>query len=144
MAQRTAPVPTVTVGFATEQRGHGVAYASILGADGSEGSLIRVGFRCRPLPALLGRDVGYAALDAIASELLRRGFRAISLRVDDPRLAMDLAERRPLPGALTIPYVKVRCTLNRFREAMVVATADRTTRDLTARARAEASLNVAA
>ncbi len=144
MAIRTAPHPVAIVGFAAERRGDGVAYASILEADGREGSLIRVGFRCRPLPALSGRDIAYAALEAIASDLLRRGYRAIELRADDPALAVDLADRRPVPGALTIPYVRLRCTLNRFREATFVSSADRITRDLTARARAEATLTVAA
>lgn len=144
MAVRTASSPMVTVGFAAERRGDGVAYASIPEAGGREGSLIRVGFRCRPLPALNGRDVAFAALEAIASDLFRRGYRSIALRVDDATLAADLADHRPVPGALTIPYVRLRCTLNRFREATLVAMADRTTRDLTARARAEATLTVAA
>lgn len=144
MAVRTTSAPVITVGFAAGRRGDGVAYASIAEADGREASLVRVVFRCRPLPALCGRDVAYSALEALASELVRCGRHAIDLRIDDPSLAMDLAEHRPVPGPLILPYVRLRCTLNRFREATVVAAADRTTRDLTARARAEASLNIAA
>lgn len=144
MAVRNAPISHVIVGFAAGRRGDGVVYASIPEADDGEGSLIRVDFRCRPLPALGGRDVAYAAVEALAAELLRRGHRAMTLHVDDPMLATDLADRRAVPGALTLPYVRLRCTLNRFREATVIAAADRTTRDLTARARAEATLTVAA
>ncbi|GAC1299598.1 MAG: hypothetical protein NVSMB19_04200 [Vulcanimicrobiaceae bacterium] len=134
---------SISVGFAAGGHGSGVAYASTE-ADGMEPALVRVAFRCRPLPALAGRDVAYAALESLASELLRRGRSAVELRVDDPALAADIAERRPLPASLTLPYVRLRCTLNRFREASVIAAADGTIRDLTARARVEASLDVAA
>lgn len=144
MAARIAFTPVTTIGYAAGRSGDGVAYASIAEADGPAASLIRVVFRCRPLPALCGRDVAYAALEALASEIVRRGCHVVEFRLDDPTLAADLAERRPVPSALTIPYVRLRCTLNRFREATVVVAADRTTRDLTARARAEASLNIAA
>jgi hypothetical protein len=95
-------------------------------------------------PALQGRDVAYAALGALATELLRRGVGSVALRTENAELVADLAERRAVPAALTVPYVKLRCTLNRFREASVTCGEDRATRDLTARARAEVCLNVAA
>lgn len=142
-ASTDVSVLTITVGFAVGQRGDGVAYASVSEADGREGSLVRVGFRCRPLPALRGRDVAYAALDAIATTILRRSS-AVVFRIDDAAIVADRTEHRPVPAALTIPYVRLGCTLNRFRAATLVAAADRATRDLTARARAEASLEVAA
>ncbi|GAC1306101.1 MAG: hypothetical protein NVS2B3_08000 [Vulcanimicrobiaceae bacterium] len=105
---------------------------------------MRATFRCRPLSALGGRDVAYAALEALARVLLERDRRSVELRLDDVALVEDLGARRPVPQALTMPYVRLRCTLNRFREAKVVMAADRTTRDLTARARAEALFDIAA
>jgi hypothetical protein len=132
---------TVTVGFA-ERDGAGVAYAVVGG--GGRGSAVRVGFSCRPLPALRGRDVGYAALDAVAAELQRRGLHRVLFAVDDEQLTLDLAQRRTLPSALIMPYVALRCTLNRFADARVERAAGNVTRDLATRARAELWLNVAA
>ena len=137
-------VLTVTVGFALGERGDGVAYASLAEADGSDGLLVRVGFRCRPLPALHGRDVVYAALDAVATVILRRPADVVVFRIDDEAIVADRIERRSVPAALAIPYVRLGCTLNRFRATTLVAAADRRTRDLTARAQAEATLQIAA
>jgi len=133
----------VTIGFAAGAE-YGVAYAALGGTDERPESLVRVGFRCRPLPALTGRDITYAALQSVAGELLQRGLEAVELRIADGTLPLDLAERRALPSALIVPYVTLRCTLNRFAVASVGVTASRLARDLTARARAEALLNVAA
>lgn len=132
----------VTVGFAAGNGGDGVAYAALRAVNGLE-SIVRVGFRCRPLAALRGRDVAYAALSAVAEDLLRRDLRDVALRIDDTELPLDLSARRALPAALTVPYVVLRCKLNRFRVA-TVACAHGASRDCTARARAEVSLNVAA
>jgi hypothetical protein len=132
----------VTVGFAAGNGGEGVAYAALRAANGRE-SIVRVGFRCRPLAALRGRDIAYAALAAVAEDLLRRDLRDVAFRIDDSELPVDLAARRALPAALTVAYVALRCKLNRFRAA-TVAFADGAARDVTARARAEVSLNVAA
>jgi len=162
---------TAVVGFAASANGNGVAYAALRPARDAQ-SLVRVGFRLvipttstgapapsgpdapgarhpepvegRPRPALHGRDVAYAALTALATELLRRGIGAVVLQTDNAELVADLTERRAVPAALTVPYVKLRCTLNRFREASITCVEDRATRDLTARARAEVCLNVAA
>jgi len=136
-----APPVEVNVGFAAGNGGDGVAYAALREPDGAE-SIVRVGFRCRPLAALRGRDIAYHALSALAAELLRRDVRDAVFRIDDPELPVDLSERRALPAALTIPYVALRCTLNRFRSATVVS--GEPARDLAARARAEVSLNFAA
>jgi hypothetical protein len=133
----------VAVGFAATATGEGVAYAA-LGRAGHDVAFVRVGFRCRSLPALLGRDVGYAALRAVVAELIRRRVRPVEIRVSDATLADDLACRRDLPAALVVPYVTLRCALNRLPGAAVVPSVERTVDDLTARARAEVSLNVAA
>jgi hypothetical protein len=140
---RRAPQPSlVTVGFAADER-HGIAYA-IVGSAGGRGSLVRVGFACRPLPALLGRDVAYFALDAVAAELQRRGLERANFQIDDEYLPADLAQRRSVPSSLIVPYVALRCKLNRFREATVSAAGGAVARDITARARAEVSLDIAA
>jgi hypothetical protein len=140
--QRSEQQPkTVTVGFA-ERGGRGVAYA--VGGSGGRGPAVRVGFTCRPLPALLGRDVAYAALEAVAGELLKRGVSRVVFRIDDDRLPRDLAERRSMPNALILPYVRLRCALNRFAHASVEAAAGNVARDASARARADVWLNVAA
>jgi len=129
----------VTVGFAAGPGGSGVAYAAS-GAGGRNGSPVRVEFVCRPLPALRGRDVAYAALDAVLAELSRRGMSRAIVAIDDANLPLDVAERRSLPNALVVPYVALRCRLNQFAEIAVVEARDAVARDLTARARAEATL----
>ncbi|GAC1557969.1 MAG: hypothetical protein NVS3B17_07230 [Vulcanimicrobiaceae bacterium] len=133
----------VTLGFAAGRHGNGVAYVRMRGADGGD-ALVRVTFRCRPLPALRGRDVAYAALEATATRLRTRGLSSVRFAVNDTTLAADIAEHRPVPNSLTIPYVRLQCALNRFARATVVAVEDESTRDLTARARAEVALDVAA
>jgi hypothetical protein len=132
----------VSVGFAASDRGDGVAYARI--ENGIEPEHLRIAFRCRPQPALRERDVAYAALSAVATHVRERGLRRVVFATADAQLACDLEEHRSVPPALAMPYVTLRCTLNRFTSATVVATGDEAVRDLTARARAEASLHVAA
>ncbi len=134
----------VTVGFAAGAGGEGIAYAAWPGADGAATNLVRVCFRIRPLPALRGRDVAYRALGAVAAELVRRKIGVAELRTEDAELCADLVARRALPGALIVPYVTLRCALNRLERATVAFSDERTVRDLTARARAEACLTVAA
>jgi hypothetical protein len=131
--QKAAPAPIdVTVAYAADAYGTGLAYA------------LRIPFVARVLPGLGGREIGYAALLAIASELRARGLLAASFRVGDPELVRDIRERRDLPTVLTVPYVALRCALNRFTFAEVTLTGDDRWRDLDARARAEASLHLAA
>jgi hypothetical protein len=132
---------TVTVGFA-ERDGAGVAYAVV--GSGGRGSAVRVGFTCRTLPALRGRDVAYAALDAVAAVMQERGLHRVAFLVDDEQMTLDLAQRRTLPNALILPYLTLRCTLNRFADARVERATGNVTRDLATRAHAELWLNVAA
>ncbi len=132
----------VSIGFAANASGSGVAYAAVRGTDGD--ATIRVSFSLRARAALEGRDAAYAALDAVAAEVLERGLRDVEFRFDDARLAEDLAERRTVPQPLVVPYVALRCTLNRFRTVRIVAARDRTIRDLAARALADVSLEIAA
>lgn len=141
ISKRRKASPTVVVaGFAADER-RGICYATV-GSGGRE-TLVRVGFACRPLPLLRGRDVAYYALESLASELRRRELHRIEVRIDDPYLPEDLAERRSVPNPLIVPYVALRCALNRFEQATIVR-ANGAARDLTARALAEVSFDIAA
>jgi hypothetical protein len=135
---------TVSLGFAARAEGDGVAYVRLSGKGGASESPVRVIFRCRPLPALRGRDVAYAALQAVATACLERRVPAACFRLADGSLPIDLAERRALPVALMLPYVTLRCVLNRFAFATVARGDDAELRDLTARANAEVSRTLAA
>ncbi len=135
---------TATFGFAANSAGNGVAYIALSDGENCDETLVRVPFRCRPLPALRGRDIAYAAAQGVATHLVRRGLRAVALVFDDVSLARDLVDHAPVPPALTIPYVQLRCTLNRFARIDFHAIGNSSTRDLRTRARAEVALAVAA
>jgi hypothetical protein len=132
---------TVAVGFAADSAGNGVAYVR-LGENGA-GRVLRVPFAVKRFPALLDREVGYAALAAVCAALRRRGVERVRLCLDDVRLACDLREHRDVPGALTLAYVRLRCSLNQFRE-YEIADPPESESDLTARARSEVAMHVAA
>ncbi|HTV73465.1 MAG TPA: hypothetical protein VME66_07175 [Candidatus Acidoferrales bacterium] len=134
------PIP-IAVGFAASSRGEGVAYARLLAP--SPEPLLRLRFTLDVQPALRGRDVSYAALRAVAAEVRARGIGRVEFHLDDEWLLLDLNERRALPQALVLPYVALRCELNRLRDVNVVSD-EASVRDLVARARAEVCLNVAA
>jgi hypothetical protein len=148
--KRGQHVAVATVGYAADADGRGIAYAKIWStrsaapASSRPESLVRVGFRAVVRPALRGRELAYAALDTVARELLAAKIDVVELRLLDASLAADLAERRTVPVDLQMPYIALRCTLNRFASFAVVACDDGTARDLTARARAELSLEHAA
>jgi len=135
---------TATLGFAANSAGNGIAYVALSETEDRNETLVRIAFRCRPLPALRGRDIAYAAAQAVATHLVCRGLRAVALVFDDVSLARDLVEHAPVPPALTIPYVQLRCTLNRFARVDFHAIGNPSTRDLGSRARAEVALAVAA
>jgi len=140
MRQATADV---AIGCAADSQATGVAYALV--RTGKRQTLMRVPFGCRPLAALHGRDVTYAATHAVAVRLLDRGLRRVQLMTTDQELVGDLDGRRNVPAPLTVPYVMLRCLLNRFGAARVMLADDeRRCRDLEARARAEVSLDIAA
>ncbi|MBV9104058.1 MAG: hypothetical protein JO060_10745 [Candidatus Eremiobacteraeota bacterium] len=132
----------VSVGFAADAGGAGVAYAAMETAG--EPRLLRLPFFVRRTDMLEEREVGYAALRAVAGAIRKNYHGAIRFVVADEALVADLEERRPLPGALTMPYVALRCALNRFTNAEVGFAATARIEDLTARAKAEVSLHVAA
>lgn len=136
-------VVDVAVGCAADAHATGVAYA-LVRAQQRE-TLVRVTFACRPLGALHGRDVTYAAMRTVAMRLHERGVRRVTLATTDADMVADLDGRRSVPPPLTVPYVTLRCLLNRFTAAQVTLARDqRGCRDLEARARAEVSLDIAA
>lgn len=132
---------TVQVGFAADAAGNGIAYARL--GDGAAGRVLRVPFAVKRFPALSDREIGYGALGALCTALRRRGIESIRLYIDDSRLAGDLREHRDVPTALSIAYVRVRCSLNQF-QSYEIAEPPAGESDLTARARSEVALHAAA
>jgi hypothetical protein len=140
--QRAATALDVRIGYAADEAGRGVAYA-VTGSAG-DGAVVRVAFTVRRLPGLQGREVGYAALRGVARELAAAGHGSVRLLVDDEVLVADVGERRPLPSALTVPYVALRCAMNQFERVDVAVVPSAEITDLRTRALAEVSLRVAA
>jgi hypothetical protein len=128
------------VGFAADERGAGVAYVRITGRQAER--VLRVPFGLKRYAGLSGREVGYAALHAAAAAIRARGIRRVAFLIEDGDLAGDLREHRDVPPALTLSYVRLLCSLNQFEQYDVIQ-GERET-DLTARARSELALHVAA
>lgn len=145
MAQKAYPKVEARVGFAADGRGEGVAYVRVgTRASADAGPLLlRVPFTTKRYPALLEREVGYAALTAVARRLREREICRVALLVDDERLVEDFRDRREVPQALDLAYVRLGCALNQFRE-YEIGHAPSGSFDLTARARAEVAMHVAA
>lgn len=137
----TGPIIDATLGFAADEAGFGIAYVSL--ASGSNRKALRVPFTVRRYPALLEREVGYAALTAVADKVAALGCKRVKFHIPDDRVVADLQERRDVPAPLAIEYVRLGCALNRFNEYVLDAGGD-DGEDLTARARAEVTLHVAA
>jgi hypothetical protein len=131
-----------SVGFAVNEKGAGVAYAAV--HDGTTTTLERVAFDVKSSRSNGRRAAAYAALVAITKRLLKGGYESVRFAIEDEALVADLSERRSVPQALALPYVALRCGLNRFASAEVVHAPSAETGDLSARALAEASLRVAA
>ncbi|MGH7327764.1 MAG: hypothetical protein ACREJX_05380 [Polyangiaceae bacterium] len=127
-----------TIAYAANARGDGVAYVALAG----EATPRRITFQVDRLPALMDREVGYAALVAVADALWQEGYRRVQLGLADERVAQDLAERRSLPMALSLLYVRLKCRLNTFIQAQIVVRTP--SDDLANRARAEVELSAAA
>jgi hypothetical protein len=132
----------VRIGYAADEGGEGVAYALICGSSGE--SLMRIAFRVRRLGGLEGREVGYAALTAVVGALRGRGSRALEIEIADDAVVAEIDGLRPIPPALAMPYVTLRCSLNALAQARVRCVDRAKVVDLEARARAEVSLHVAA
>jgi hypothetical protein len=130
------------VGFAADAQGNGIAYVRI-GEDAAGRRILRVPFTVKRYPALLDREVAYAAMIAVTAALRSRGFDRVRFVVDDSRLAGDLLEHRDVPAALTVSYVRLGCALNQLREYRIAGSPEGES-DLTARARSEVAMHVAA
>jgi|HubBroStandDraft_1064217.scaffolds.fasta_scaffold63862_2 hypothetical protein len=132
----------VAVGYAADRSGRGIAYAAI--ATGTSRSVVAVPFGAVPLAAHEGRELGYAALTAVASHLRSNGFTRVRLRLADHQTVDDVCARTTVPPALTMAYVRARCVLHGFALARVERAEAVETHDLEARARADVALRAAA
>jgi len=128
------------IGFASDDQGNGVAYVRVAGTKAER--VLRVPFGVKRFGGLRGREVGYAALHAVAEVLRRHVNGGVTFLLDDPVLAGDLREHREVPAALTLAYVRLRCALNQFARYEIAESGGES--DLTARARSELALHVAA
>ncbi|HZO92974.1 MAG TPA: hypothetical protein VFB22_04340 [Candidatus Baltobacteraceae bacterium] len=125
----------VAVGYAADLGGAGIAYAAL--ATGTGRSVVKVPFSARPLPGLDGREMGYAAVGAVAAYLRGRGFTRVRIRIADAGVVDDLNARTTVPPSLAMPYVKTRCALHGFAVARVERGEPIETQDLDGRARAD-------
>ena len=129
----------VQLGYAADTLGNGIAYARLTTRAGAR--LVRVAFRVQRFEGLSGREIGYAALSAVATMLCERGLEGATFRLADGDLVADCTTHRNVPPPLVLPYVRLRCALNRFAEYELQVGEDP---DLEARARAELVLHSAA
>jgi len=140
MYDKVVRAVNAAVGYAADDAGNGVAYARIML---QAPRVLRVAFRVQRQPALLDREVGYAALTAVCETLRRRGVERVRFLIDDAQLRADLRKRDNVPPALALPYVRLGCALNQFRRYEIGAM-PASDADLAARARSEVALHVAA
>jgi len=129
----------VQLGYAADREGNGIAYARLTTRAGAR--LVRVAFRVQRFEGLEGREIGYAALTAVAALLRERGLESVAFALADGELVTDCSAHRDVPPPLVLPYVRLRCALNRFKEYALHHGADP---DLEGRARAELVLLSAA
>jgi hypothetical protein len=125
------------LGYAADELGRGVAYLRL--AQG--GQIVRFDFSAPRLRALDAREVGYAALTAAAALLRKRGIVRVDFTLADEQLVDEVAQRRTVPQALVLPYVRLLCALNALDRCSLRHAA---TDDLTSRARADVALHAAA
>jgi hypothetical protein len=127
------------IGYAADQRGNGIAYARLTSRTGER--LVRVAFRVQRLPGLDEREVGYAAVAALASMLGERGIEQVCFHVPDEQLVADISNHRDVPPPIVLPYVRLGCALNRMKEYALCFGSDP---DLSQRALAEVAFTAAA
>jgi hypothetical protein len=127
------------LGYAADDSGNGVAYARLTTRSGER--LVRVAFRVKRFAGLGGREIGYAALTAVAAMLRERSLASVRFLLSDGDLVADLVERRDVPAPLVMPYVRLGCVLNGFASFGVERGE---APDLDGRARAELFLSPAA
>ena len=128
------------LGYAANRHGRGIAYARLTSSTSER--LVRVPFRAQRFAGLDAREVGYAALTAVAELLHERGISVASFNVIDRQLIDDVTQRRDVPLPLVLPYVRLGCALNRFSSYTLGMSMN--AEDLTQRARSEVALHEAA
>ena len=133
----TSPRTDVSVGFAADEHGRGIAYARAASAAGDR--LMRVPFYFDKLG--MTRASGLCAVAAVARALRRWGAGRVRLRLEDAQLVEDLGARADLPVPIVMAYVRARCAINALDDCTFELAPDS---DLTQRARAEAALHTAA
>ncbi len=130
----------VQLGYAADPLGNGIVYARLRTTAGVR--LVRAAFRVKRFLGTDGREVGYGALTAVATLLRERGVERVNIVLSDAPLVDDLTTHRAVPPPLVLPYVTLRCTLNRFAEcSLKIACEDA---DLAQRALAEVTFHTAA
>ena len=129
------------VGFAADPLGSGIAYVRV--GEAATARVLRVPFTVKRYPALVEREVGYAALVAVTAALRRRALERVRFVVDDARLVSDLQEHRDVPAALAMAYVRLGCALNQLREYQIAGSPPGES-DLSARARSDVAMHAAA
>ena len=140
MRNSTRETIGVQLGYAAAPSGDGIVYARLRSSAGER--LVRAAFRVKRFAGLDGREIGYAAVDAIAEYLWDRKIEDVAFALPERALVEDVAEHRDVPVPLVLPYVRLRCRLNRFRSFSIGM--DSPDSDLAQRARAEVALHSAA
>ncbi len=131
----------VEIAFAADALGSGVAYARI---GDLAGTVVRVPFAVKRLAGCEGREIPFAAIAAIVNALRARGYASLRLAVPDDEAVADACSERPIPPALAMPYVALRCAINEMRSVEFVALAPDAVAELDSRARAEVAMRIAA
>lgn len=139
MRSTTRETIGVQLGFAAAPSGDGIVYARLRSSAGER--LVRAAFRVRRFAGLGDREVAYAAMESVAGLLCERNIEDVAFSLPDAALVEDLANHREVPAALVLPYVRLRCKLNRFRKYALEPCQEF---DLTQRARAEVAMHSAA
>src|SRR5271166_1135937 len=124
------------IGYAADELGRGIAYTRLTSRTGER--LVRVAFRVQRFTGLDGREVGYAAVCAVATLLHDHGLDKVRFLIPDNQLITDITERRDVPPPMVLPYVRLGCALNRLKEYALCPGSDP---DLSQRALAEVTLH---
>lgn len=138
---RDAQFTTAVVGYAASTSGLGVAYVRCDRLGCSE--VLRVLFRVQSSPGLFQRETGYAALAAVSLKLAQKLKEGVIIRLQDDSLIQDIRGHRDVPAPLCLSYVRLGCALNALPNCRLEKAGGEAS-DLTARARAEVNLTVAA
>jgi len=130
-----------TIGYAANGAGAGIVY--VRASACANGAPLRAPFSVERNSALREREICYAALQAVATNLLAMGHRHVVFRLDDDSLIADVHDHRDVPAPLLMSYVRLGCVLNQFTDYRLEP-AGESASELTAIARTEVHLNVAA